>query len=95
MNRYEFKVSRVFGDGSAVFPDEIIIDRMNRLVIHRKPMVIGSKETKIHYDTIASVSCNKHMLFADIHIETRGGREIIVRGFSRDDADRIMELLSF
>lgn len=37
----------------------------------------------------------KHILFADVIIETRGGREIIARGFDRCDADNIKRLLSF
>lgn len=95
MARYEFEASRVSGDGNAVFPDEIIIDDEEEVIIHRKPKIIGSKETKIRFGAVASIEVNKHILFADICIETRGGREIVARGFTRDDADEIKELLSF
>lgn len=95
MAYYKFKACRVSGDGNAVFPDEIIIDDEEEVVIYRKPKLIGSKETKIRFGAIASVSCDKHILFADIYIETRGGREIIARGITRDDADEIVKLLSF
>ncbi|MBR3884751.1 MAG: PH domain-containing protein [Bacteroidaceae bacterium] len=95
MSYYRFEACRVSGDGNAIFPDEIIIDDEQEVVIHRKPKIIGSKETKIRFGAIASVSCDKHILFADIYIETRGGREIVARGFTRDDAVKIVELLSF
>ncbi len=83
------------GDGNAVFPDEIIIDDEEEVVIHRKPKLIGCKETKIRFGAIASIEVNKHILFADIIIETKGGREVIARGFTRDDADEIKGLLSW
>lgn len=95
MAYYEFEASRVSGNGNAVFPDEIIIDDEEEVVIHRKPKLIGGKETQIRFRSIASVSCDKHILFADIYIETHGGREIVARGFSRGDADMIVDLLSF
>lgn len=91
---YEFTASRVSGDGNAVFPDEIIIDLWGKVVTHRKPRLIGCKETRIPFDSLASVSCDKHILFADIIIETHGGLKIIARGFTRDDADDIVRLLS-
>lgn len=65
------------------------------MVIHRKPKLIGCKETQIRFGAIASIQVDKHILFADIIIETRGGREIVARGFVRDDADYIKDLLSF
>ncbi len=95
MAYYEFEASRVSGNGNAVFPDEIIIDDEEEVVILRKPKLIGSKETKVRFGAIASIEVDKHILFADIIIETKGGREIVARGFTRDDADEIKELLSF
>lgn len=93
MAYHEFEACRVSGDGNAVFPDQIIIDDEEEVVIHRKPKLIGCKETKIRFGAIASIVIDKHILFADIIIETRGGREIIARGFTRDDADEIKALL--
>lgn len=95
MAYYEFEACRVSGDGNALFPEEIIIDDEEEVVIHRKPKLIGSTETQIRFGAIASIQVDKHLLFADIIIETRGGREIVARGFTRDDADEIKELLSF
>lgn len=90
---YEFYASRVSGDGNAVFPDEIIIDDEEEVLIYRKPRVIGSKETRIRFGAIGSVTVQKHLLFADIYIETKGGREIIARGFTRYDAEEIASIV--
>jgi len=95
MSRYTFDASRISGDNNVVFPDRLIIDTDDNVVIHKKQKLIGSKETRIRFDAIASVVCDKHVLFADIIIETRGSQQIIGHGFSRPDADRIKELLSF
>ena len=58
-------------------------------MIHRKPKLIGCKETRLRFGSIASIEIDKHILFADIIFETKGGREIVSRGFTRDDADEI------
>ena len=88
---YEFIASRVSGDGNALFPDKIIIT--DDSVIYRKGRMIGYKEMTIKRRAIGSVSLNKHLLFADIVIETNGGRTIAARGFSRSDANEILYLL--
>lgn len=88
---YEFTASRISGDGNAVFPDKLIITDDG--VIYRKGRVIGYKEIKIRFSAIGSVSLDKHLLFADIIIETNGGQRIIARGFSRGDANMIRDLL--
>lgn len=94
MSYYRFEASRVSGDSNVVFPDEIIIDDEEEVVIYRKSKIIGCKEMRIRFGAIASFFIEKHLLFADIIIETRGGRDIIARGFTRDDADTIKKLLS-
>ena len=88
---YEFKASRVSGDGNAVFPDKLIIT--DEYVIYRKSRVIGYKETKIRLSSVGSVSVQQHLLFADIIIESKGGNMIEARGFSRSDARKIANLL--
>ena len=90
---YKFYASRVSGDGNSVFPDEIIINDEEEVLIYRKPRVIGSKESRVRFGAIGSMSVQKHLLFADIYIETRGGREIVARGFTRSDAARIVKLV--
>ncbi len=91
--KHYFTACRVSGDGNAVFPDEIIIDDEEEVLIYRKPRLIGSKESRIRFGAIGSVSINKHMLFADIYIETRGGREVCAKGFSFSDAKKIARLV--
>ncbi len=89
---YYFTASRISDEGNAVFPDEIIID--DQSVTYRKKKVIGSKETKVNFDAIGSVSVERHILFADIVIETRGGLRICAKGFSKSDAEKISRLLN-
>ena len=90
---YKFTACRVSGDSNVVFPDEIIIDDEEEILIHRKPRVIGCKETTVRFGAIGSLSVNKKVLFADIVIEIKGGREICARGFTRFDAERIAKLV--
>ncbi len=90
---YSFEASRVSGDDNAIFPDQILIDDEEEEVIYRKQKVIGCKEVKVRFGGIGSVSVDKHLLFADITIETKGGRTIVARGFTRSDANEIAELL--
>lgn len=88
---HEFTAYRVSGDGNALFPDKIIIDGDS--MTYRKGRVIGYKETTIKRSAIGSVSLDKHLLFADIIIETKGGGVIRAHGFSRGDAQEIADLL--
>ena len=92
MSYYTFEACRVSGDGNAIFPAVIIIDD-EEVLIYRKPKLIGAKETRVKFGAIGSITVDKHILFADIIIETRGGREIVAQGFSREDADRIREII--
>ena len=89
---YEFTASRVSGDGNAVFPDKLIID--DDYVIYQKSRVIGRKQIRVKQSSIGSVSIDKHVLFADIIIETNGGQRIVAHGFTRSDAQEIADLLS-
>ena len=95
MSYYRFEANRISGDGNALFPDVIIIDDEEEVVIYRKGKILGYNEVKIRFGAIASVSRSKHVLITDIYIETRGGREIVACGFNHYDANRIIELLSF
>lgn len=91
---YKYTAYRVSGDGNVVFPDEIIIDDREEVVVFRKPRIIGCKNVRIRFSSIGSVTIDKHILFADIIIETKGGKEIRAHGFSRSDANEIYELLN-
>ena len=93
MSYYEFEACRVSGDGNAIFPAQIIIDEDEEVLIYRKPKLIGSKETRVRFGAIGSVTIEKHVLFADIIIETKGGREIVAQGFSISDANSINDII--
>ena len=95
MSQQVFEASRVSGDGNMVFPATIVIDTDAQEVRIRKKKLIGSDETKIRFDAIACIEVSTHVLFADVIIETRGGRQIAARGFKRRAAEQIKELLSF
>ena len=43
--------------------------------------------------TIGSISVHKGLVFADLYIKTRGGREIVAKGFTRSDAEEIASLV--
>ena len=93
MSYYTFEACRVSGDGNAIFPAEIIIDDEEEVLIYRKPKLIGAKETRAKFGAIGSITVDKHILFADIIVETKGGREIVAQGISREDADRMKILV--
>lgn len=93
MSFFQFEACRVSGDGNAIFPGEIIIDDEEEVLIYRKPKLIGAKETRVKFGAIGSITIDKHILFADIIIETKGGREIVAHGFTREDADRIKQIV--
>lgn len=91
MAHYEFSASRVSAGGNTFFPDKIIID--DEFVIYRKSRVIGKRDIKVRHDAVGCVTLDKHLIFADIIIETRGGQVIKARGFTRGDAETIAELI--
>lgn len=90
--REVFTAVRISGSGNVVFPDKLIV--CDDCIIHRKAKLIGYKETKIMYSAIGSVSLEKHILFADITIETNGGQKIVAHGFSHSDAKKIVNFLN-
>lgn len=90
---YRFEASRVTG-GNAVFPDQIIIDENAQTVIYRKGKLIGYDDTKLRFGAIGCISRSAGLLFCDVIIETNGGRIIRAKGFSRSDAEEIVDLLS-
>lgn len=85
-----FQACRISRKDNILFPDELIIDTRAECVTYRKFRMIGCDSTRVKFDSIASVSMRKNILFADIIIETRGGGRIIAEGFSFFDAERIV-----
>lgn len=86
-----FVASRLSGNDNSLFPDKLEIDAVN--VIYYKGTVIGYRSTVIARGNIASVHIGSGLLFADVVIETTGGREIRASGFKKGDARAIMALL--
>lgn len=86
-----FVASRISGNDNAVFPDRIEIDAVN--VTYFKGTIIGYRSTVIARTNIASVHIGSGLLFADVIIETTGGKEIRAAGFKKSDARAIVALL--
>ena len=74
-----------------MFPDRIEIDAVN--VTYFKGTIIGYRSTVIARTNIASVHIGSGLLFADVIIETTGGKEIRAAGFKKSDARAIVALL--
>ena len=86
-----FVASRISGNDNAVFPDRIEIDAVN--VTYFKGTIIGYRSTVIARTNIACVHIGSGLLFADVIIETTGGKEIRAAGFKKSDARAIVALL--
>ena len=91
--KYTFSASRVTG-GNVVFPDQLVIDDDTQKVTYRKKKLIGYDETTIRFSSIGSVSRSTGLMFCDITIETNGGVTIVPNGFSRSDANTIVNMLN-
>lgn len=87
-----FVASRISGNDNSIFPDRLEIDAVN--VTYYKGTIIGYRSTVISCANIASVHIGSGLLFADVVIETTGGKEIRASGFKKSDARAIVALLS-
>lgn len=86
-----FVASRLSGDDNSIFPDRLEIDAVN--VTYYKGTIIGYRSTLIARANIASVHIGSRLLFADIVIETTGGKQVRATGFKKSDARTIVALL--
>lgn len=86
-----FVASRLSGNDNSIFPDRLEIDAVN--VTYYKGTVIGYRSTVISRANIASVYIGSGLLFADIVIETTGGKQVRATGFKKCDARAIVALL--
>ena len=88
-----FTASRWFpGNNNVVFPDRLEIDANN--VSYFKGTVIGYHSVVLPRTGIASCRICSRLIFADIMIESTGGKGITARGFLKSDARAILKLLS-
>jgi hypothetical protein len=86
-----FIAHRLSADNT-LFPDRIEIDTTN--VIYYKGNVFGYQSTVIALNNIASVSIDSGILFADVIIDTIGGKRVVANGFKKTDAKEILNLLT-
>ena len=56
--------------------------------------LIGYDDVKVRFGAIGCVSRSAGLVFCDVIIETNGGRTIRAKGFTRSDAEEIVDLLS-
>lgn len=87
-----FVASRWSGDDNAVFPDRLEID--DSLITYFKGTVVGYHKSIMPRSGVASAHVRSGLIFADIVIESTGGRKIVARGFAKRDAREIVEMLS-
>jgi len=86
-----FSASRFSGNDNSVFPDKIEIN--GDTITYFKGTLMGYHTTIIEKDRIASVQMRSGLIFADVIIESFGGRNIVAKGFKRSDARNIVEIL--
>ncbi len=79
-----FTASRISALSNLIFPDIIIIDEVK--AIYNKRAIFGYESTTIMRSNIASVHLESGLFFADLVIETNGGRKTVINGLKRSDA---------
>ena len=77
-----FTASRLAAD--VLFPDRIEID--DNKIVYYKGAIIGYSSTVVQRASISSVRIDSRILFADLIIETSGGKKIIVEGLLKGEA---------
>ena len=86
-----FIASRISADHNVLFPDRIDVEEDR--VVYYKGALIGYQSTVILRASISSVRINSNILFADIIIESSGGRRLEINGLSKREAREIYNLL--
>lgn len=95
-----FNAIRVITKGNLLFRDKIIIDTDERKLTYwkRNSIGIGHSETVVYFNDIVSfklITRLELLLFCNIRIETKGGREIEANGFLIKDAKEIKHEVGF
>lgn len=86
-----FIANRISANHNILFPDRIDID--NDRVVYYKGALIGYQTTVIQRGSISSVRLISNILFADIIIESSGGRRVEINGLTKSDAREVYNLL--
>lgn len=86
-----FTSYRISANHNILFPDRIDIDDNN--VIYYKGAIIGYQTLTMPRSSISSVRLLSNILFADIIVESSGGRRMEINGLSKSDAREIYRIL--
>jgi hypothetical protein len=87
-----FTASRLSSNNNTLYPARIEINSTN--IIYYKGYVWGYKSTAIARSNIASISIDTGIFFADVVIESNGGKKVVASGFKNIDARAIVSLLT-
>lgn len=87
----KYIASRISATHNSLFPDELEIDLTN--AIYHKGAILGDNIIVIPRNSITSVHGRYNVFFADIIIESAGGRRIVAEGFKKSEVrDIVAEL---
>lgn len=86
-----FIANRISANHNILFPDRIDVD--DDRVVYYKGALIGYQTTVIQRTSISSVRLLSNILFADIIIESSGGRRIEINGLTKSDAREVYNML--
>ena len=86
-----FTSNRISANHNILFPDHVDIDDSN--VIYYKGAIIGYQSTIISRASISSVRVLSNIFFADVIVESSGGRRMEINGLSKSDAREIARIL--
>lgn len=86
-----FIANHISANHNILFPDRIDVE--DDRVVYYKGALIGYQTTVIQRVSISSVRLVSNILFADIIIESSGGRRIEINGLTKSDAREVYNLL--
>jgi len=86
-----FIAHRLSSDNT-LFPDRLEIDTAK--ITYYKGNVFGYQSSIIARNQVASVSIGSGLFFADVIIETIGGKRVVASGFKKREAKEIVRLLT-
>jgi len=86
-----FIANRISANHNILFPDRIDID--DDRIVYYKGAIIGYQSTVVPRECISSIRIVSNILFADVIIESSGGRRIEINGLLKSDARTVYELL--
>lgn len=87
-----YTASRISADANVLYPDAIVIDRVN--VTYYKGRPFGYETIIIPRHTICGVYLNSGLFFADVVIASAGRATIEARGFKKSIAKQIVNSLT-